>query len=241
MRVAGATRHVAADEVAGAQIGKHRHLRVDQRHVEILAEAAPKAMHVAMAQLRQDAQGGVEPREQVAHRNTDLLVPAAGQIVALAGHAQQTAEPLHRVVVAGTLAIRAGLPVAGDRAIDELRVQHCQARVVQPVAGHVADLEVFDQHVGVLSQHSHQCLAFAVRQVDRDRAFVAVRAEEVGRFGAVGAHCIAQQRRAPSAGVVSYAWAFDLDDIGTQVAEHLGAPGPGEHARQIKHAHADER
>jgi hypothetical protein len=50
-----------------------------------------------------------------------------------------------------------------------------------------------------------------------------------------------QEGRAPAAGVVAAAGALDLDHLGAEVGQGLGAPGPGQHARQVEHAHAIQR
>ena len=92
---------------------------------------------------------GVHAGEQVGDRDADLLRAAAGQVVALAGHAHQPAHALDDVVVAGAVAVGAGLAEAGDRAVDQARVGCAQRCVVEPVARQVADLEVLDQHVAV--------------------------------------------------------------------------------------------
>ena len=108
MGVAGAPRRDAARQVAGAEVGEHRHLRVEQRHVDRLALAGA----IAMAQRGEDRGHGVHAGEEIGDRDADLLRPAAGSVVGdlrarRAGHAHQPAHSLHRVVVAGALAVRA--------------------------------------------------------------------------------------------------------------------------------------
>ncbi|EWS56489.1 hypothetical protein X551_00649 [Methylibium sp. T29] len=152
VRVAGASWHLTAHEVVGAQVGQHRHLRVEQRHIDVLALAATEALGVAVPQGREDADAGIQAGEQVGDRHAHLLRATAGQVVPFAGQAHQAAQPLHRVVVAGTLVIGAGLAVAGDRAVDQLRVQGVQRHEVEAVARHVADLVVLDQHIGLQYQ-----------------------------------------------------------------------------------------
>ena len=69
------SRHLAADQVVGAQVGQHRDLGVEQRHVDLLALAGA----LGMAQRGQDADGGVHAGEQVGHGDADLLRAAAGR------------------------------------------------------------------------------------------------------------------------------------------------------------------
>ena len=123
VRIAGAPGHLAADQVVGAQVGQHRHLRVEQRHVDVLAFAGA----LGVAQRGQDGHGGVHAGEQVGHRHAHLL-RAAAEVVALAGDAHQPAHALDRVVVAGAVAVGPGLAEAGDAAVDEPRVERLAAR-----------------------------------------------------------------------------------------------------------------
>ena len=74
VRVAGALRRDAGRQVAGAEVGEHRDLGVEQRHVDRLAFAGA----VAVAQRRQDRGGRVHAGEQVGDRDADLLRAAAG-------------------------------------------------------------------------------------------------------------------------------------------------------------------
>ena len=155
---------------------------------------------------------GVHAGEQVGDRDADLLRPAAGCVVGdlaprRAGDAHQAAHALDRVVVAGAVAVGPGLAEAGDRAVDEARVQRAAARRVEAVAGHVADLEVLDEDVGLRGHPADQRLALGVGDVDRDRALVAVRAEVVGGLGG-----LARRRRRAGTAVPSRACRRRRDD-----------------------------
>ena len=118
VRVAGAPRRHAGDEVVGAQVGQHRDLRVEQRHVD----GWPWPVASRWRSAARIATVGVHAGEQVGHGHADLLRAAARAVVALAGHAHQAAHALHGEVVAGALAVGPGLAEAGDRAVDEARV-----------------------------------------------------------------------------------------------------------------------
>ena len=65
-------------------------------------------------------------------------------------------------VVAGALGVRAVLAEAGDRAVDEARVDARDARVVEPVLREPADLEVLDEHVGLPREIAHESLPFGL-------------------------------------------------------------------------------
>ena len=228
---------VAAHQVVGAQVGEHGHLGVEQGHVDVLTFAG--ALGVAQGGL--DGHGGVQAGEQVGHGHAHLLRATARQVVAFAGDAHQAAHALDGVVVAGALAVGAGLAKAGDGAVHQAGVDGAQALEVKPVAGHVAHLVVLHEHMGVLHQLADQRLAFGLGDVAGDGALVAVGAQVVGGFGRVCAVTPAQKWRAPAAGVVAAGVAaagrsFDLDHIGAEIGQGLRAPGPGEHAGQIEYA-----
>ena len=74
------------------------------------------------------------------------------------------------------------------------------------------------------------------RDVERNRALVAVDADEIGALGGAGHH-----RRRETAGVVAGAGTLDLDHLGAEIAEHLGAGRAGEHAGQVQHPQALQR
>ena len=77
VRVAGALRRDAARQVAGAEVGEHRDLGVEQRHVDRLALAGA----VAVAQRGEDRGHGVHAGEEIGDRDADLLRAAAGRVV----------------------------------------------------------------------------------------------------------------------------------------------------------------
>ena len=204
------------------------------------------ASDIAVAQRGLDGDRGIQAGKKVSHRDTDLLRPAAGAVITLAGHAHQAAQALDCVVVARPIAVRAGLSEAGDGAVNEARLRGQQTRCVQAIASHVAHLEVLDQDIGPSGQSAHQGLPFGLGQVDGDGALVAVACEEVGRFPGVLASGVLQKRWAPAARVIApgvpvAGGAFYLDHVGTQIGQRLGAPGPCEHPRQVKHAQPCER
>src|SRR6202000_1647645 len=97
--------------------------------------------------------------------------------VALAGDAHETAKALHDKIVARALPIRAGLPEAPDRAVDQIRLHRAQRFIVEPVALQLPDLVVLQHDVALRGQLAHDALAFDRGDIDRDRALVAVRRE----------------------------------------------------------------
>jgi hypothetical protein len=75
--------------------------------------------------------------------------PPPGCTVGLAGDAHQPAHGLDHQVVSGAFGVRAVLAKAGDRAIDQARVDGFEALVVQAVLLQAADLEVLHQDVAL--------------------------------------------------------------------------------------------
>ena len=194
----------------------------------------PCAGAVAHFQRGQDGGCGVDAGEHIGQRHAHALRAAAGHAVGLAGDAHHAAHGLNHQVVAGALGIRAVLAEAGDGAVNQPRVERFEAVVVQPVMRQAADLEVFHQDVAAQRHLPNQRLAFGFGHVDGDGAFVAVAGGEVAGLVGVVALRILQKRRAPVARVVALAGALDLDDIGPQVGQHLGAPRAGQHAGKIQ-------
>ena len=237
MCVTGATRHLAGflsrDQIVGTQIGEHGHLGVEQSHVNVLAHAR----ECNMAQCGQDAHTGVHAGEQIGDGHAHFL-GATTQIVTFASDAHQAAHALHGVVIASTVAVRAGLAKTSHAAINQAGVDDQQAGGVQTIAGHIAHLEVFNEHIAMGHQLAHQSLTFGLGYVAGDGAFVAVGAQVISRIGGVLALCVGQEGRAPAAGVVTQARLFNLDDIGPQVGQGLGAPRPSQHTGEVKNADA---
>ena len=117
--IAVAARHLARCEVVHGLVGQRCHLHVQQCQVDMLAQPG----FFAAQQRGLDGDGGVEAGHQVGKGNTGFLRPAAGQVVALAGNAHQSAEALDDEVVARLGRTRAGLAKAGDRAVHQPRVE----------------------------------------------------------------------------------------------------------------------
>ena len=235
--VAHALRHLAAVQVVHALVGQARHAHVQQRQVDVLAAAGV----LARLQRGQDGGAGVQPGEDVGERHAHLHRAAAVLAVGAAGDAHQPAHALDQEVVAGAVRIRPALPEAGDGAVHQARVERAQGGIVQPVLRQAPGLEVLHQHVALLRQAPHQLLPLGAGEVDGHRLLVAVGAHVVGRLARGLAGGVGHVGRAPGARVVAAAGALHLDDLGAQVAQRLGGPGAGQHARQVQHLHVLQR
>ncbi len=211
--------------VAG-HVGQHRELRVVERHVDPL----PPTRLFATGERRENGDRRERPREEVRDRDADLHRLAAG----LARDRHEPAHGLNQEVVSRLVRARARRPVARDRAEDDARVHGRERVVAEPEPVEVAGAEVLDDDVGPRREAPHRLAAGLGLEIERDRALVAIRRRVVGR-GAVG-----QERRAPSARVVARARTLDLDDIGAQIAEHLGAERTRENAREVQNPEVRE-
>src|SRR5713101_1604322 len=179
----------------------------------------------AMRERRADRDRGVHAGDDVGDGDAGALRPAARRAVRFAGDAHHAAHALDHEVVAGALAIRAGLAEARDRAVDEARVDFLQVVVGEAVAREVA----------------HEPLAFGPRDVDRDRFLAAVGRGVIGRVLGVAPVLVLHPGRTEGARVVARARTLDLDDFGAEIGEVLPRPGTGEHAREIEDADVRER
>ena len=153
---------LAADQIVGAQIGKHGHLSVQQSHVDMLALTCL----IGMPQGCQNANGGIHAREQIGHCHAHFL-RAAAKVIALACDTHQATNALHSIVIASPIAVGACLPKACDAAIDKSRVDGLQTGVVQAITGHVTDLEVFNEDIAVRYQFKDQSLTIRLGNITR--------------------------------------------------------------------------
>src|SRR5437773_3458659 len=169
--VAGLRRDLAVHEPARRLEVEHRHHRLEERGVDPLALAGP----LALEQRNQDALGQEEPGREIGHRDADPHGALTGQ----PGDRHEPAHALGDLVVARPLGVRAGLAEAGDRAVDDPRIDLRQRLVVdaEPLL-HVRP-EVLDDDVGARRQLLDDLDAARMLEVERHRALVPVQVEEV--------------------------------------------------------------
>ena len=227
MRVAGALRHLAGDQIVQRLIGQHADLGVDQRGVDIGALAGLLALH----ERGENADDRIDAGDDVGDRNADALRLA----VRRAGEIHDAAHALRHQIVAGARGIGSVLAEAGDRAIDQARIVLAQARLVEPELGEPADLEVLDQHIGARGELFDDAAAFLALEIKLDRALAAIGGMEIGGAEMRSAGGL-DERRPPAAGVVAGALALDLDDVGAKIGQQLPGPGTGKNAGKFQHA-----
>ena len=117
---------------------------------------------------------------------------------------------------------------------DHARVELVDVLPGQPHAVERARREILDQHVASLDQLVEHALALRVLGVDRDRALVVVEHREVERVGALHVHQLAARDVADTR-------ALDLDHVGAEPGQQLGAGRARLHVGEIENAHAGER
>ncbi len=135
-------------------------------------------------------------------------------------------------VVAGFAALRAGLAVAGDRAIDQPRVLLAHGLVAEPEPLHHAGAKLLHQHVGARDQIVGGGAAFFAFQVGDELLLAAVQHGE-------GRRVAAQKRRDHARGLA--AGPLDLHDLGAGFGEHQGRERPRQQRGEIGDQNAFER
>ncbi|MNN09333.1 hypothetical protein D3C81_1222110 [compost metagenome] len=202
----------------------------------MLADAAD----VAVRQGGEHGGGGVQAGEDIGQRHADFHRAGTDFLIGAPGNAHQAAEALDHEVIARAFGVGAGLAETGDRAVDQLRIDLLQRRIVEAIRLKSADLEVFQHDVGFCRQFADDALAFRLGEVDGDGLLVAVGRKEIGRLAGVAPVGVLEERRAPVAGVVADVRALDLDHFGAEVGEDLPGPGAGEYAGEVEDANVRE-
>ena len=131
-------------------------------------------------------------------------------------------------IVAGLVGARTGLAVAGDRAIDQPRIDRPHRLVAEPEPRHDARAELLDQHVGAFDQRLKLgAIRFAL-EVEH-QAFLAAVEQREHRALAVETRLVMAQ--------VLAARPLDLDHLGAGLGQQQG----GERPRQERGEVEDEK
>ena len=112
---------------------------------------------------------------------------------------------------------RPGFAVAGDRAVDQARIERRESLVVDAEALGHAGPEVVHEHVRRLDQPQQRFAAFGTLEIEHDAQLAAIDAEERA--------ILRLQRRRILAQVVA-ARRLDLDDVRALVGEQRAAVRP---------------
>ncbi|MNI10029.1 hypothetical protein D3C73_631210 [compost metagenome] len=129
----------AGNQVVHVLVGENRGHDVEQGHVDLLAFAC---FH-RMDQRALNGGDGIDAGKNVGDCDAGLH----RLTIRFTGNRHEAGHALNDVIVAGEAGIGAVLTEAGDRAIDELRIDLLQALIVEAVFLQSAELEVFDQDV----------------------------------------------------------------------------------------------
>ena len=129
--------------------------------------------------------------------------------------------------------VRPRQPEALDAREDDARVGGAQRLVVQAQALHQPRREVLDDDVGVADHVQEERTALGLFQVQHNAALVVVEQQEVHRveprhLGTVAARLLAARR-------------LDLEDVGAQPPEELGAGRPGFELGEVENANPAQR
>src|SRR5665213_2567536 len=207
--------------------------RIDHGHVEELA--LPR--RARMQHRADDAQRRIERRHGVADAWPDLDRLAAGQ----AGDPHHAAHGLGDHVIGRPVEVRtvAGARVAeaADGGIDQLRMQRRQGLVGQAQPVHHPDAEVFDDDVELRDQRLDQLDPFRGFQVDAQALLAAVDRLEIAGIAVLGIGLVEGTGVARQVAAVQ---ALDLDHLGAQVGEVLGAEGPGQRLGEVQDLQAGQ-
>ncbi|MNR07528.1 hypothetical protein D3C85_1236510 [compost metagenome] len=181
MSIAQAFRRITRSQVIHRLVSQASHLHIQQRHINML----PATVMIPVRKRSENCYRRIEPRQDVSQRNADFDRP--GTLLAFRSPRQthETTKPLNHEVVASAFGIGPRLTKAGDRAIDQIRINRPQRFVVQPIRSQTTYLEVLDQNVRLGGQFTHQPLPLRTREVDSHRLLVAIGRQVIGSLTGV--------------------------------------------------------
>ena len=109
---------------------------------------------------------------------------------------------------------------AGAGTVDDARIPFRERLIAEPKPLHDTRPEVLDDDIGAVDQPQCDFLAARILEIDGDRAFIAVEAQVRRAFP-----LDEQVRHAPVAHPVALD-RLDLDNLGAEIAQHLGCKRP---------------
>ena len=194
-----------------------QHGDVDER---ALAAAMPTQQRRVDGRASDHRRAGVRHREANPRR---LLWSAGGQ--------HHAGFALNQVVVGRPVARRPALPVAGDGAVDEVRLHRAQGLVADAQSIGRARAHVVQRDVGAGNEGMHRLQPGRALQIDGQRALVGVLPQERRRqaLGMAAAHLLAA------------AGSFHLHHVRAHQRQLVGAQGPGVNVGEVHHANAVQK
>ncbi len=198
---------------------------IKQRHVDKLAFTGLQRVD----QCRFDRGDRIDAGKDIGDRDACLhRLP-----VRLAGDRHEAGHALDNIVVARESGIGTGLAEAGNRTIDQSRIDLLKALVIEPVFHQATKFEIFDQHVGGHDQPSNESLAFLSLEIGDDGTFAAIGGMVIGGRKVFPILAL-DERRTPLARVVTPVRVLHLDDVSAEIGQHLPCPGAGKNAGQVR-------
>ena len=135
-------------------------------------------------------------------------------------------------IVPGLAGARAGLAVAGDRAIDQLGIDRAHRLIAEPQPRHHAGAELLDQHIGA-GQQRHKLVAIGlVLEIEHEALLAAVEQREH--------RALAVEARLVMAHVLA-ARPLDLDHLGAGLRQQQRGERPRQQRGEIEHENAGQR
>jgi hypothetical protein len=208
------------------EVGQHAHRGVEQRDVDVAPDAG--------------ALGVPQPGQQRGHRGVaagevhDRHAALARRPVGLAGDRHPARIALDQVVEGGLGRPGAGGAEAGQRAADDGGIDLAQRRVGEAELGRQIAAQVVVHGVGNTDQVVQDGLAVGMLEIEGERLLPAVERLEVERVAAGRVRPHVASDVAPDGRIL------DLDDLGAQVGQQLGAEGPGPELRDGDEAQAGQ-
>ena len=215
---------LAAGELDRGPLGGLQH-HLGHRHVDVLTLTGAVALH----ERGEDADRRLQARVQVGVRHG---LGARLGVQPPRGELHQPQLGVHHRGVRPPSRHHAVLPVAGDRAVDELRVAGAHRGVAEAEPIEHTRPEVLEHDVGGGRETGDDVAAAVEAQVDGDASLPAVLLGEVHREPA--------DPRLRRAGEVTLG-RLDLDHVGAEVGQRLAARRARQHPRQVEDANAVER
>jgi hypothetical protein len=160
-----------------------------------------------------------------------IAMPNLGRpAIGLARHAHDAAHALRDDVEAAFLPVGAGLAEAGNRRIDDARVDFLDRLVVDAELFGDARPEILDDDVGRGGELHEYFLALRLLHVERDALLVAIEHRK--------AIALVVDLGLEAARAVAFGKSFDLGHVGAHVREHQRAVRSGHDGGEIEHLHA---
>ena len=182
----------------------------------------------ALVQRRRDRAERIDAGQHVGMIDAAIIRPGAPGLIGQMRHLVAGGRMDHRRI-GRQFRRRPGLAVAGDRAVDQFRIERVQRSVIELQPPHHAGTKILDQHVGVRDQPANGFDPLRRFQIEHQAVLADIELAEGG--AAIIAHRRAGPHRLAFGG-------FDLDDFGAHIGEHARAVRAGDRGRKIDNAQA---